>query len=231
MASEPTDSKQPLPPYPAFQSVKSGIAVFKEHVIPNRVDRSVWGNKYSGSVATQVQTAFKFLRLIDGDGVPTDRLRTLVGALDTEQWGPKLRLVIEESYAPIFTLDLEKVTVTQFFERFRAVYGAEGETARKCVTFFLNAAREAGIKVSPFLESGAKPRGSPGKRKTRSKKEGEDIVPEGQSAKLPPPPPPASDMTDRLLSKFPEFDPEWPDDIKTKWFAGFAELMARTKPN
>jgi hypothetical protein len=28
-----------------------------------------------------------------------------------------------------------------------------------------------------------------------------------------------------LLAKFPSFDPAWPDEVKTKWFASFNELM------
>jgi len=32
-----------------------------------------------------------------------------------------------------------------------------------------------------------------------------------------------------LLSKFPTFDPAWPDDVKSKWFNAFDKLM-KTKP-
>ena len=28
-----------------------------------------------------------------------------------------------------------------------------------------------------------------------------------------------------LLSKFPSFDPSWPDDVKAKWFEGFDRLL------
>ena len=31
-----------------------------------------------------------------------------------------------------------------------------------------------------------------------------------------------------LIDKFPGFDPEWPDDVKLKWFAAFDELLKRT---
>jgi hypothetical protein len=30
-----------------------------------------------------------------------------------------------------------------------------------------------------------------------------------------------------LLSKFPNFDPSWNDEIKMKWFAAFDELLKR----
>ena len=29
-----------------------------------------------------------------------------------------------------------------------------------------------------------------------------------------------------LLSKFPSFNPAWPDDVKIKWFDAFGTLMA-----
>jgi hypothetical protein len=32
-----------------------------------------------------------------------------------------------------------------------------------------------------------------------------------------------------LLSKFPSFDPAWPDEVKTKWFEGFNKLMEQFK--
>lgn len=33
-----------------------------------------------------------------------------------------------------------------------------------------------------------------------------------------------------LISKFPTFDPTWSDDVKTKWFDGFNQLMGKGKP-
>jgi hypothetical protein len=34
-----------------------------------------------------------------------------------------------------------------------------------------------------------------------------------------------SGMVDALLSKFPDLNPDWPDDIKNKWFDAFDRLM------
>ena len=33
----------------------------------------------------------------------------------------------------------------------------------------------------------------------------------------------------KLLDKFPELDPSWPDDIKAKWFASFEQFMKAAK--
>jgi hypothetical protein len=221
----------PMPPYTAFQSLKSALLVLHEHVIPNRIDRSIWGNKFSGSVASQVLTALRFLSLIDQEGVPTEKLRALVQAINTDGWATELRKVIEQAYAPIFALDLQKATASQFYERFRIVYGADGETGRKCVTFFLNAAREAAIPVSPFLLANAKPRATSGtvRRKPKTKKQSSEEADDDEDEVEIPIDPPAPSMTNKLLDKFPEFDPTWPDEIKKQWFSGFTELMDRTK--
>jgi hypothetical protein len=32
---------------------------------------------------------------------------------------------------------------------------------------------------------------------------------------------------EKLLEKFPPFDPNWPDPIKEKWFAGFDQFMKK----
>ena len=157
-----------LPPYTAFASFKSALAVLKEHVIPNRIDRSIWGNKFSGSVATQILTAFRFLGLIDQDGVPQPKLRKLVKSLNEDEWKGELDAVIRDGYSPIFSLDLEKATANEFAEKFRTSYGAEGETGRKCMTFFLHAAKEADVPVSAYLLTNVKSRSSAStKRKPR----------------------------------------------------------------
>lgn len=155
-----TEARQTqLPPYIALASLKTALGVFKDQkLIPNRIDRSVWGSKFSGSATTQMLTAFRFLGLINQAGVPQPRIRKLVEALNTQAWGAALKEVILDAYASIFTLDLEKASSSEFNEKFRATYGAEGETGRKCTTFFLHAAKEASIPVSPYLLSNAKPR-------------------------------------------------------------------------
>jgi hypothetical protein len=36
-----------------------------------------------------------------------------------------------------------------------------------------------------------------------------------------------SGVLGQLLEKFPDFDPNWPDPIKEKWFAGFDQFMKK----
>jgi hypothetical protein len=174
-------------------------------------------------------TAYRFMGLINMDGAPQTRLHALVESLDTPQWKAVLRDTLEFAYPPVMALALDKVSPTQFSERFREAYKAEGDTGRKCMTFFLQAAKEAEIDLSPFLLTGAKPRAAGGKRKVKAKREPDTLTPAGDSGNGHNSPPRADSVTDRLLSKFPEFDPAWPEPIKKQWFDGFAELMNRTK--
>jgi hypothetical protein len=39
--------------------------------------------------------------------------------------------------------------------------------------------------------------------------------------------PVSSSWNSMLLSKFPDFDPSWNDDLKLKWFAAFDELLKK----
>jgi len=192
-----------LPPYTAFPSFKTALAVFKNVIVPDRVDRSVWIKNFSGSVVTQMLTTFKFLGLISNEGAPTPRLRALVDALGTDQWQSELRAVLQSAYAPILSSDLDRVSASMFNERFRNAYKAEGETARKCMTFFLQAAREAGIALSPFLLSGSKPRAVSGigARQKRKPPKSSGVAPDADPPRTPPPPPaPERDPVDVLMS-------------------------------
>jgi hypothetical protein len=218
-----------LPPYTAFQSIKTALGVLKEHGVPNRIDRSVWGNKFSGAVVTQVLTSLRFLGLMSQEGVPADNLKPLANALETDQWAPMLKKVIEKAYAPIFDLNLESATPSEFFEKFREAFKAEGETARKCVTFFLNAARDAGIPVSPYLLSNAKPRTNGGaRRKGRAKRAVEDTAAREPVPVPPPPVAPGGDLhpfIQGLLKTLPSPETEWSLGEQAKWLKTAASIF------
>jgi len=145
-----------------------------------------------------------------------------------------LKDVLIPAYSFIFEngLDLESATHRQLEELFKQE-GATGDTPRKCIAFFLNAAKGAGIKLSPHFKKVRGPR--KGTAKPRRK---EDAIPKSKSS------PPAEETKSTpkplsqggadsweniLLEKFPKFDPAWPDDVKSKWFDDFKELMALKK--
>lgn len=165
MADEGESRAQVSPPYIAFQSLKTLLTGLKEHGVPSRIDRSVLTN-FSGAVGSQVITALRFLKLINGENNPQTRLHTLVEAYGTDTWQAELGGVIREAYQPIFSIDLKTATPALFSEHFKKTYGGADAVSRKCMTFFLNVVREAEMPVSKRLLTGTKPRSAPTKRRS-----------------------------------------------------------------
>src|SRR5262249_38660402 len=107
-----TPQKKVLPPYIAYQSLETMAGNFKEHALPDRIDRSVLTN-FSGAVGAQLITALRFLSLIDNGGTPTPLMREMVDAFGTNEWPSTLAKIIKQAYAPIFQLNLLTCTPAQ----------------------------------------------------------------------------------------------------------------------
>ena len=144
-------------PYTSYRTFKTFIEDLREHGVPSRIDRSVL-TRFSGAVGGQLMHALRFLGLIDGEGRPTQRLRELVVAHGEAQWPEKLSQTLEQAYAPMFAIDLETATPSHFSATFRKAFPAADAVVQKCVTFFLYAAADAGLRVSARILKGRKPR-------------------------------------------------------------------------
>ncbi len=96
------------------------------------------------------------------------------------------------------------------------------------MNFFIAAATEAGIALSPHLAQ-RKPSTSNGVKRKKAKRGRGESEPEAA-----PPPPPAAPLNgsqglvQQLLSKFPAFDPKWDKELQEAWFSGFDKLMDHT---
>ena len=145
------------PPYTSYRTFRTFIEDLREQGVPSRIDRSVL-TRFSGVVGTQLLHALRFLGLVDGEGHPTERLRELVSAQDAGRWAETLLALIRREYAPVFAIDLETATPSHFNEAFRKAFPAADAVVQKCVTFFLYAANDAGVKVSARVLKGRKPR-------------------------------------------------------------------------
>jgi hypothetical protein len=152
------------PPYTSYRTFKTFIEDLHEHGVPSRVDRSVL-TRFSGVVGTQLMHALRFLRLIEDDGRPTERLKGLVKAHGTARWPETLLETLGHEYAPMFAIDLETATPSHFNEAFRRAFPAADAVVQKCVTFFLYAVNDAGVKISGRVLKGRKPRSSTPRRK------------------------------------------------------------------
>lgn len=191
------DGKGLSPPYTAYQSIKTLSRDLKANGLPSRIDRSILRN-FSGSVGGQVLTALKFLGLINGDSRPTEKMTALVKSYDTDTWPGALARVIREAYEPIFSLDLEKATPSEFNECFKKAFPAPDAVLRKCITFFLNAARDAQIPVSDYIMKNKKPRMAAAKKRSAKPAQKKDVESQRRN-KDPDENPPLSDKSPKPL--------------------------------
>jgi hypothetical protein len=145
------------PPYTSYRTFKTFIQDLQEHGVPSRIDRSVL-TRFSGVVGTQLMHALRFLGLIEDHGRPTQRLKELVKAHGSGNWPEKFLELLRREYAPMFAIDLENATPSHFNEAFRRAFPAADAVVQKCVTFFLYAANDAGVKISGRVLKGRKPR-------------------------------------------------------------------------
>lgn len=155
------------PPYTSYRTFRTFIEDLREQGTPSRIDRSVL-TRFSGVVGTQLLHALRFLGLIDGEGCPTESLRDLVNAQEAGRWAETLLAIIRREYAPLFAIELESATPSHFNEVFRKAFPAADAVVQKCVTFFLYAANDAGVRMSARVLKGRKPRSLPQRRRQAS---------------------------------------------------------------
>jgi hypothetical protein len=212
-------SPAPVPPYVPYRSFRNFIDSLKQG-IPGRIDRSVMASM-SGAIQSQLTAALRYLGLIKATGQPTDTLPRLVNSEGPER-AKVMREIVTSSYRFLFDdFDVKSATPRMLEEQFGAM-GASGGTLSKCTNFFLAAAKEAGIETSPHLKPQRGPRQIRSRQRIpRIADSGTDgqtpiILAEGEGD---------VSWAQMLLSKFPSFDPSWPDEVKVKWFDGFHRLM------
>lgn len=223
-----------LPPYLPYRTFQGFIESLGQG-LPDRIDRSLL-KAMSGSTQNQLLTALRYLKLTDQYGNPTEMFHQFVKAQPQER-KHLLADLLHMAYPFLFTLtfNLATVTIGQLEEQFRE-RNASVDTARKNISFFLMAAKDAEITLSPYLLKAAQRSGISSTRATgkRAKSSGRSSRSPGQEKPGTPPPPaqvtqaaPASpvDLQSKLIDKYPGFDPTWPDEVKKMWFEGFGRLM------
>lgn len=221
---KPNKEQERTPPVVAFRTFDNMIRSLTQ-AIPSRIDRSVMPSQ-SGAGQTQILLALRYLDMIETNGAPKEKLIQLVKSEGAERQ-KVLREILTASYPFLrdHSLDLKTATHDQLADKFKAL--ASGDTVRKCMTFFIPAAKAAGFEMS-FIRALGKRTPSNGKArkprqiiKPRAEKQIDPANTQQQQQ------PSVMSWHELLLSKFPSFDPSWPDDVKGKWFVSFSELMQR----
>lgn len=217
-----------IPPYVPYRTFRNFVDQLREG-IPARIDRSVWGARYSGSSGIQLMTALKVLGLTDADGRPTEALERLV-MTEGDERRAVLTAILQRHYRPIFTLDLARATKAQFSETFK-IYGAREGVLRKCENFFIQAAQDAGVELSQYIlarrhtsrrpTAGSRPRQTPSAVTQPGRLE---VAP---AASL-------NSLAELVLAKYPDFDPAWEPAVQARWLEGIGKLyesLGRTGPD
>jgi hypothetical protein len=149
--------KAPTWPYTSFKSLTNVIDRFKENGLPPRIDRSVLGG--SEGQKTQIIGAMRFFGFVKQNGDVTDALTRMANA-DQKQRQQLWKELLATHYPDATELAAVNATTRQLEETFT---GIAGETQRKAVAFYLQAAKEVGhptskhFKIPPFI---ARPAGA-----------------------------------------------------------------------
>lgn len=215
----------PTPPYVAYKTLANFLRSLSQ-AVPSRIDKSVM-TSMSGGAQMQILHALKYLKLINPSGAPLERLPLLV-----KSEGAERQRVLRETLVTAYpflankSIDLSNATMHLLEDEFKKLAG--GDTVRKCMAFFVPAALDAGMELSPYIKQIRKRQsnGKSRKKPTVQKSAGiDDPLPQKEPSLDQPPQPPTLSWHELLLSKFPSFDPSWTDEVKAKWFTGFEQLM------
>jgi len=212
-----TDAQRLIPPYVPYRTFRNFLETLREG-IPARIDRSVWGPRFSGSNGIQLMTALRVLNLVDDQGRPARELERLV-QLEGEPRRAALKALLERHYAPIFGLDLERASKAQLREAFRS-FGTKEAVLARCERFFVQAAQDAGVELSSFILERRR-----GARRTASaRSRPASATPAATSRPSDQPSRDARTIAAMILEKYPAFNPQWEPGVQERWLEGITRL-------
>jgi len=147
-----TPKKYTVPPYVPHSTFTSFINGLKKAGLPSHIDRSLMTNM-SGSGQSAMLAAIKSMGLVNSDSEPMPNLTIIVEGSEEEYVGA-MQTVVKHTYPFLFdgSVDIENTTSKKVEDRFRLA-GASGSTLTKTISFFLAAAKEAGIAVSSHVKA------------------------------------------------------------------------------
>ena len=223
-----TLSPTQIPPYVSHRTFTTFLESLKTG-IPDRIDGSVFDASFSGTSRKQITSALKSLNLVDEELRPTSSLKVLVmstGSVRRSEW----RKLLEETYEPVFILDLQTATPFQLREELRKIVRTDSMLI-KCESFFKHAAVDAGIKLSPHImrRKLVRRRKRPEPRAHKPEAQSAPVTVEVPAAAQPvtvaaAPATPTASPADGVWQLFPQFDPTWSDEEREKWLTSVERI-------
>jgi hypothetical protein len=133
-------------PYLPFKTFLGSVDAFSQG-IPPKIDRTLWNQ--SGFVQGLIMNAYRYFHLVDVNNKPTAEFQQLVRS-KAEERKAQIKKLIDVGYPEVMMHDLATMT-PKILDELMDKYNVSGETKKKATTFFLQAARFAGIPLSNFL--------------------------------------------------------------------------------
>jgi hypothetical protein len=216
-----TASTSVAPPYFAFKTLTNMLVKMEEHGPPNRVDRSFLGGM-SNAGQTQFIAGLKSLGLIADDQSSLAPLSALV--TNPDERPALIGELVRRRYPEAVELGKTNATTDELVKIFKDHYGVQGDTARKAIAFFLQAAQYAGdIRLSPHFKTPSN-RGNGSSAGSRRRARGSG----GDAPDIDPPPPSPTEGLHpaivTLVGALPGFSddgskPEFASVDRSAWFA------------
>lgn len=129
--------------YTPFKTFQTSLLILGEGIAP-KLDRTAWPS-LSGIVRSQVFGAYKFLGLINKDGVVQPVLNELVAARDSPQGKEVLASILKNRYPKVVELAGQNGTIQNLQDAMREL-GVSGSTLEKAIRFWVDAAKFANIR-------------------------------------------------------------------------------------
>lgn len=223
-------------PYIPFTTFRNTLTKWGETgALPSRIDNSLLSTM-SGGAQSQFLGALRFFELIDDGGAPSDALRLLVS--QGKDFGKNLKPLLLRFYTEDQLRQLEHGTPASLAESFP---GRSSSVTQKMCRFFITAAEEGQLSISPHLKD------SHGRVKGASKKNGRhrkrNVAPPPadppEEPRRPQPEPPGVSSWHLELTNGRSAELRWPsdadqDDIEAMWsqlepLRAVLEARARTR--
>ncbi len=175
--------------------------------------------------AVRVQRSLYFLGLIDEEGNLTEGATRLRKAASGE-YAEALAEIIRDKYAPIIEMyDPATATGLDLNNAFRQ-YEPAGQKDNM-IRLYTALCQEAGLMPTTEKKRG-RPLGSKASDgSAKLQKNREQARTNGTTHQNHPPPAPS--IVNLLVSKFPDFNPEWESAVQERWFQAFSRLQEELK--
>jgi Family of unknown function (DUF5343) len=143
----PEEQGKPPAPYLPWKTFFNSLDTFSQG-IPPRIDRTIW-RAQSGLMQGLIMGAYRFFGLVDVNDRPTALLQRVVQ--NTNERAAVIGGLLKSSYPDIFAHDLSTMTTAMLNDLIEK-YNVSGSTKKKAITFFLQAAKYAGLPLSNFIQ-------------------------------------------------------------------------------